>query len=531
MNLQSNRLPSRKWSILALGTTGMTAVLLSYLIAMAVAVAFLSLPYIIFVIIPFTVGNLIFMRLLLSAFGLVAGFTILWSLIPRRAKVEINGVLIDLSKETRLSGHLEEIAAALKEPMPSEVYLIGDANAFVTEAGGFAGIGRRRIMGLGLPLLQMLTIAQFRAVIAHEFAHYYAGDTRLGPWVYNTRQTMSRVYQNLGRKSEVMSFLTRYAVVAPFYIMLMGGMRVYWKLFMRLTQLISRRQEYRSDELACYIAGSEPLIAGLENIHRCQAALRAYWNSVVVPVAVVGFQPQVANGFLRFMNAPHIARATSDSLAKQIAEETTDPFDTHPPLNKRIDAARRMNLPAPDSPDRLESDLPMISLIDGLDSLEAKLLKKFIPALADAELKPMTWDSAGTEVYVPTWRKRIESFLPLFSAKTLSDLPSLVTKLKALSDKIPSPPGVFLEKDQRDARALELLSWVLALSLLDHGWKLVMEPGTFLMESGEHKLEPAAVIGAMKAGKLTCEQWESQCLQFGVSALPMAPLFSLEATS
>jgi heat shock protein HtpX len=531
MTFQSNRLPSRKWSIVALGTAGMTAVLLSYLIAMAVALAFISLPYIIFVVVPFTTGNLIFMRLLLSAFGLVAGFTILWSLISRRTKVEINGVLIDLSKEARLSRHLEEIAAALKEPMPSEVYLIGDANAFVTETGGLIGMGNRRIMGLGLPLLQMLTIAQFRAVIAHEFAHYYAGDTRLGPWVYNTRQTMSRVYQNLGRKSDAMSFLTRHAVVAPFYLVLMGGMRVYWKLFMRITQLISRRQEFRSDELACYIAGSQPLIAGLENIHRCQVALRAYWNSVVVPVAVGGFQPQVANGFLRFMNAPHIAKATSDSLAKQIAEETTEPFDTHPPLNKRIDAARRMNLPVPDSPVGQEADLPMISLIDGLDLLEAKLLKKFIPALANADLKPMTWDSAGTEVYIPTWRKRIESFLPLHSAKTLGDLPGLVTKLKPLSDKIPSPPGVFLEKDQRDARALELLSWALALSLLDHGWKLVIEPGSFLMESGDCQLEPGALIGAMKAGKLTSEQWGAQCSQFGISALPLAPSLSMPVSS
>jgi len=43
------------------------------------------------------------------------------------------------------------------------------------------GFGSRRVMGLGLPLLQILTVAQFRAVLPHEFGHYYGADTRQDP--------------------------------------------------------------------------------------------------------------------------------------------------------------------------------------------------------------------------------------------------------------------------------------------------------------------------------------------------------------
>ena len=79
----------------------------------------------------------------------------------------------------------------LDEPMPREVYLIGDVNAFVADRGGFMGFGSRRVMGLGLPLLSILSVSQFRAVLAHEFAHYYGGDTSLGPWVYKTQTAIS----------------------------------------------------------------------------------------------------------------------------------------------------------------------------------------------------------------------------------------------------------------------------------------------------------------------------------------------------
>jgi len=163
----------------------MGLVVVSYLFAIAIALACLALPIVLFGYLPISSQfNFLLYRLLFSAFGLVAGGTILWSLVSSNDKHEVKGVRIDLRKEMRLAREIEAVAEALHEPMPSEVYLIGDANAFVREEDEAKGFGRRRILALGLPILQMLTIAQFRAILAHEFAHYYAGDTWLGPWVY-----------------------------------------------------------------------------------------------------------------------------------------------------------------------------------------------------------------------------------------------------------------------------------------------------------------------------------------------------------
>lgn len=67
-------------------------------------------------LVSFSFQSFLFGRLALSAFGLVAGFTILWSLLPHRDEIDVNGVLIDLSKETRLAKQIESINKIANPP-------------------------------------------------------------------------------------------------------------------------------------------------------------------------------------------------------------------------------------------------------------------------------------------------------------------------------------------------------------------------------------------------------------------------------
>ena len=71
---------------------------------------------------------------------------------------------------------LEDIARATGQTMPAEVYLVPSVNAWVSQRGGIMGLGSRRVMGLGLPLMQLLTPHQLRAVLAHEFGGWYEAD-------------------------------------------------------------------------------------------------------------------------------------------------------------------------------------------------------------------------------------------------------------------------------------------------------------------------------------------------------------------
>ena len=54
-------------------------------------------------------------------------------------------------------------------------------------------------MAVGLPLLSVLNISEFRGLVAHEFGHYYSGDTSIGPWVYKTQAAMIHSFQSTGQ--------------------------------------------------------------------------------------------------------------------------------------------------------------------------------------------------------------------------------------------------------------------------------------------------------------------------------------------
>ena len=110
--------------------------------------------------------------------------------------------------------------------MPAAIYLISEPNAYVAESGGFLGFGGRRIMGLGLPVMQILTVDELRSVIAHEFGHYASGDTKFSCWIYTARAAVIRSVTTL---HAVNSF-----VRLPF--------KWYADLFLRLTLRIARRQ-------------------------------------------------------------------------------------------------------------------------------------------------------------------------------------------------------------------------------------------------------------------------------------------------
>jgi len=510
----SNSRPARKWSVVALGTAGATAVVVSYLLFIALAIACVALPFVIFS--SAILRNYTIAAVLLSAFGLVAGLTIFWSLIPRRDKSEVTGVLIDAARETRLMAEIEYVAAALGESMPRKVYLIPAANAFVAQRGGIVGIGSHRILALGLPLLATLSVSELRGLLAHEFAHFYSGDTRLAPWLFGAHQSMLRVYKNLSSESPIMAQLARHVIVWIPYMVLMTGLRWYWAGFMRLTLMISRQQEYRSDEIACRVAGSEAFIEVLRDLPKSQAGFNPYVESVVQPLLSNGYQPRIAEDFATFLSTPHNQKATSDVLEKELETRRPEPFDSHPPLALRIERARLLGLTVPEC-----SSEPALSLFANLHEWETNMIRKFVPDLKDANLKPVNWELAATEIYLPLWRKHVESFLPLLADTTIFALPAIAKNIAPLADKVLHPPGRILSRSQREEQALSVLGCAFGLSLVDHGWKFIAMPGSVAIQQGNTLVKPTVLMGALRSGAMSADQWQEFCAEKGIGDYPL----------
>lgn len=108
----------------------------------------------------------------------------LWQVI--RAKPELpSGLPVSPQQAPELWSSVNELARELKTRAPDQILLVPDVNAAVTEETKLLGLlGGRRTMLLGVPLLQGLTVAQLRSVLAHELGHYSGSHTRLGPVAY-----------------------------------------------------------------------------------------------------------------------------------------------------------------------------------------------------------------------------------------------------------------------------------------------------------------------------------------------------------
>jgi heat shock protein HtpX len=491
-------------------------VILSYLFVIGLAFACVYLP---FLALASDSSNVQVIALLV--FGMVIAGAILWSLVPRRDNFKPRGLQIDPATQPRLYAEIEEIAAALREPMPSEIYLVGDVNAGVADRGGFMGLGSRRVMVLGLPLLSALTVSQFRAVMAHEFAHYYGGDTSLGPWVYKTQTAIIRIFQNIGSVGK----LARIAILGVMYLIVGTLLKWYFKVFLRAIHLVSRQKELRADELACIIAGRQPLIDGLRVIHGAGLAWPSYWKSELAPLLNDGAMPGIGEGFARFMAVPTIHEQIQKSVEENILKADANPYDTHPPLRDRIAAAR--NLPEHITQKEPQEDSrPAHTLLDGPSALELRFLEAIIPDLKPGALQCISWDEVGTRVTIPSWKKFTAEYSASLEGVSVESLPAQIPKLRQIGAGIRDPKGVLLDPDQRARRAGQLFGAALGLALLDHGWALVSGPGVFYLQRGADNLNPFLVLDHLMNGKLTSEQWNAKCAELGISRVMVGPASS-----
>src|SRR5579859_55149 len=505
----------RRPSMALFAVLAVAMVIGSYLFVLLLAGACVYLPYLFLSESPSTTVVLLFL------FGIVIAGAILWSLIPRSDKFVPPGMLLDRASFPRLFAEIESIAAALNEPMPTEVYLIGDANAFVADRGGLMGFGSRRIMAFGLPLLSTMTVSQFRAVLAHEFAHYYGGDTSLGPWVYRTKSSIIRIFQNVGSVGQ----LARIAVLGLMYVVVTTLLKWYFIAFLRIINIVSRKQEYRADELACLVAGRQNLIDGLQAIHRTAAVWPVYWNQEVQPALGSGSLVAVGDGLIRFMAVPQISEAVGKSLETRLREEKTKPYDTHPPLRDRIAAAQKL----PDSSAPQDSQ-PASSLLENLEKAEIRFVEDRVEDIRAGSLKYVPWSEVALRVKIPTWQQFVSEYPEPLRGVTAEFVPDQVPKLREIGSRIRDPKGMLLSHEQRTARAAYLFATALALAMIRDGWDLHVEPGVFRISRGDREFNPFLAINELMTNKLSPQGWTARCQELGLSQLALLPSTQLEPT-
>lgn len=462
-----------------------------YLLAIVIAGILFYIPYA-----EWTYAGRLHLKLAL--FCVICGIVILLAIVPRPDRFTAPGPRLLPEQNPRLFENLLDVARKTDQRMPAEVYLIPDVNAWVSQRGGLMGLGSRRVMGLGLPLMQILSVAEFRAVLAHEFGHFYGGDTKLGPWIYKTRSAIERTLEGLAG-----SWLQK-----PFII--------YGNMFLRVTHAISRRQETIADELAAATEGSRHLASGLRKIYAASLAYESYWDNELAPALESGFLPPYAKGFQLFIEAGPIKESITSALTKELETTETNPYQTHPPLRERLKALEALTA----EPD-VTGQPSAITLLGDLVMWENALFKPLESNLGK-KLEPVNWENLGKPVYLPRWEKALEKHQPDLSGLTFGSLPESSESWEELSGKLAATAERAFNSEEKTEYLAYILGAALTISLVKTGWSPDVNPGLAVtVHSGSKSLESFHITRQLVLGELKSEDWQKTCDSNGISGLKL----------
>lgn len=315
-----------------------------------------------------------------------------------------DAVEIKADKQPRLFEFLYRLADEAGAPRPKRVYLSPRVNAAVFYDLSLLNLlfPLRKNLEIGLALVNVLTLSEVKAVLAHEFGHFAQRSMAVGSWVYIAQQIAAQIVAKrdaLDKALEVISRIdVRVAWIGWLLQLVVWSIRSLMDTVLRVVVLaqraLSRQMEFQADLVSVSLTGSDELVHAL---HKLQAADDSWGRTL-----------NFADGELRRGRIPHdlfavqtriietVGRITADeSYGKVPAAAEGEPqarrifkssfaqppqmWSTHPPNAVREDNAKRRYVPSP------RDDRSAWLLFDDDDAVKAKVVADL---LGKAEAEP-----------------------------------------------------------------------------------------------------------------------------------------------
>jgi len=240
----------------------------------------------------------------------------------------------------KLFALLDELRGALDCRPFHQVLIIGEMNAGVVQIPRLGIFGwHRNYLVMGLPLLQGLAPDEFKAVLAHEFAHSSRGHGRFGNWLYRVRRTWAQIFEQMAKQR------TRFGGV------LFKFLNWFWPVFNGHAFVLARANEYEADACSVRLAGADAAARALIR-SRVDGALlgEKFWPGVFSNAHQEKDPP--ANVLLA-LNQTLKSGPAADDAARWLRQAfliETNNADTHPCLKDRLRAIGRLPAEIPAHP-------------------------------------------------------------------------------------------------------------------------------------------------------------------------------------
>lgn len=202
---------------------------------------------------------------------------------------EPRGVEVTSKDEPKLFEFLHTLADEIGAPRPHRVFITAEVNAAVfydlSLLNLFFPSKKNLIIGLGL--VNVLTLGELKAVLAHEFGHFAQGSMMVGRWVYIAQQIISHMVATRDWLDSILRFISRIdlriAWLGWILTLVLWSIRSLmdslFKLIIIAERALSREMEFNADLVAVSVTGSDALINAL---HKLQAADHAWQTALSV---------------------------------------------------------------------------------------------------------------------------------------------------------------------------------------------------------------------------------------------------------
>lgn len=430
----------------------------------------------------------------------VSGFVLLRSTVWVKDPFHPPSRALAAGEHRALQALVREVADTLKTAPPAEIFLVPDASASALEVRRGLFLRRRRVLVLGVGLLNTCTVSELRAALAHELGHFIGGDALLAPVLARVRHGLFRLHDEVG--GGVLSL----------------PLRLYAETFLRMTQSVSREQERWADRAAVRIAGARAHGELLRRQARADLLYALLLRSGVNVLVAAGLRPRnLYEGLRRFEQM-----ATHDDvrqpLAALLAERPASPYDSHPSLQDRLALVESLD-------DGRESERSTDArlareLLDDAEAVEERVTRALFDDSGHLALVPIEWDEMAARAVRPALeegaRSAREHVARLFGPeRAFTDEAALRTLLETLGREREGAAGVTRAVQGYDAIAETLrralrphVASLLAKTMLRRGGVLVADlgrPFVIRLDGREHKpdaLAEAAVDEPAAARKL-----------------------------
>jgi Zn-dependent protease with chaperone function len=283
-----------------------------------------------------------------------------------------NHVELRPEEQPQLFAFLYRLADEAGAPRPHRVYLSARVNAAVFYDLSILNLlfPSRKNLEIGLPLVNILTLSEFKAVLTHEFGHFAQRSMAIGSWVYIAQQIASHIIAKRDALDKLLRVLSKFdlrvAWIGWLLSLIVWSIRSLLDTVFRLVVLaqraLSRQMEFQADLVAVSLTGSDELVHAL---HKLQAADEAWDRTLAFANSeyqrgrsvqdLFSIQTQVLERVTQILNDPCYGKVPPRSCPSPEQHrvfvsgfaQPPQMWSTHPANSDREENAKRLYLPAP----------------------------------------------------------------------------------------------------------------------------------------------------------------------------------------